>query len=93
MPSTATPLVLAIMDDMSGSAETVNLPCLRETRTQIVLGSAPLARLLDKAPEPEEVMVADLDRRHSSVMIAADKLRSTQALPGLRPFSQSGSRS
>jgi hypothetical protein len=83
VPSTATPLVLAITDDLSGSAEPLNLPCLRGTRTQIVLGSAPLARLLDKAPEPEEVMVVDLDCRHSSVMIAADKLRSTQALPGL----------
>jgi hypothetical protein len=82
VPSTATRLVLAITDDLSGSAETVNLPCLRETRSQAALGSAPLARLLHEAPEPEEVVV-DLDRRHSSVMIAADKLRSTQALPGL----------
>ena len=50
VPSTATPLVLAIMDDMSGSAETVNLPCLRETRTQIMLGSAPLAGSWTKLP-------------------------------------------
>src|SRR3954469_2559746 len=74
MDATATPVLLALADDLSGAAETATLLGSRDLPVRVVLAGA--GRAL--APGPG-VTVVDLDTRHAGADVTSDRVRAAVA--------------